>query len=628
MSRTSARDSLLAVGLGAGALLLYVSTLAPGVLEADAGEFQFAAYLAGIAHPTGYPLYLLLGWAWTHLLPFGSVAYRMNLLTAITSAVAVGLSARLLLVLLPEQTPAWMAWPAAALSAALLATSPTFWSQAIISEANPLNLALMLALLLAAFTAKGRPSRWWVVALVAGLGLAHHRTIVFLFPGVALAMFLQGRGFDQRSVPKWRRQLACAAVALLLPLLLYAYIPLRAPHTPYLRLRLGPAQELHLYDNTPAGFAGFITGTAFEGAITLRGLGQRALQGARWAVAELSPLVWLLAVVGAAYLWQRRRPEAVAILSAALLLLAFNLVYAIGDINIYYIPLYAFAALLAGAATIAIAEWLGRRWLAPATVAALALLLAVRVPAARAQALAAVPNPSPGRWPALLAAAPRDAILVSNDRNEIMPMWYYQYVERQRPDLIGLFPLIVPGPTYADIGGVLDQALASGRPVALIKPMPGLEVAYRLVDRGAYVSVLGPWQEAPQLSSDATLAGQVRLLGYDLYPEELKPGEQVTVTLYWQALQPLAMPYSSYVHVTRADGSVPFPGSDHRPGGDIYPATLWQPGQEIRDQHVLVVPQDAQPGDYRLIAGMYAYPSMRSLDGIITLGPLILGAGK
>jgi hypothetical protein len=82
------------------------------------------------------------------------------------------------------------------------------------------------------------------------------------------------------------------------------------------------------------------------------------------------------------------------------------------------------------------------------------------------------------------------------------------------------------------------------------------------------------------------------------------------------------------VHVTRADGSVPFPGSDHRPGGDIYPATLWQPGQEIRDQHVLVVPQDAQPGDYRLIAGMYAYPSMRSLDGIITLGPLILGAGK
>jgi hypothetical protein len=70
---------------------------------------------------------------------------------------------------------------------------------------------------------------------------------------------------------------------------------------------------------------------------------------------------------------------------------------------------------------------------------------------------------------------PTGAVLVSNDRNEIMPMWYYQYVEGRRLDLLGLFPLIVPGPAYADVGRVLDQALASGRPVYLIKPMAGLK---------------------------------------------------------------------------------------------------------------------------------------------------------
>ena len=51
------------------AAALYLRTLAPGVLGGDSGEFQFAAWLGGFAHPTGYPLYLLLGYLWTHLLP-------------------------------------------------------------------------------------------------------------------------------------------------------------------------------------------------------------------------------------------------------------------------------------------------------------------------------------------------------------------------------------------------------------------------------------------------------------------------------------------------------------------------------------------------------------------------------
>ncbi|NIO71864.1 MAG: DUF2723 domain-containing protein, partial [Anaerolineae bacterium] len=46
---------------------------------------------AGIAHPTGYPLYTMLGWLWSHVLPLGDVAYRMNLFSALWAAVAVTL---------------------------------------------------------------------------------------------------------------------------------------------------------------------------------------------------------------------------------------------------------------------------------------------------------------------------------------------------------------------------------------------------------------------------------------------------------------------------------------------------------------------------------------------------------
>ena len=88
-------------------------------------------------------------------------------------------------------------------------------------------------------------------------------------------------------------------------------------------------------------------------------------------------------------------------------------------------------------------------------------------------------------WQAILdEPIPEAAILLSNDRNEVMPMWYYQYVEQRRPDLLGLFPLVVTDPAYANIGRVLDQALASGRPVYLIKPMDGLGLKADLLPEG------------------------------------------------------------------------------------------------------------------------------------------------
>ncbi len=89
MKRT--RDGWLALGCSLAAGILYLRTLAPGLLFGDAGEFQVAAWTGGLAHPTGYPLYLILGWIWTHLLPLQTPAWRMNLLSALYGALAVGL---------------------------------------------------------------------------------------------------------------------------------------------------------------------------------------------------------------------------------------------------------------------------------------------------------------------------------------------------------------------------------------------------------------------------------------------------------------------------------------------------------------------------------------------------------
>jgi hypothetical protein len=199
-----------------------------------------------------------------------------------------------------------------------------------------------------------------------------------------------------------------------------------------------------------------------------------------------------------------------------------------------------------------------------------------------------------------------------------MPMWYYQYVENRRPDLLGLFPLIVTDPAYANVGRVLDQALLSNRPVYLIKPMSGLSLKANITPAGSLFRVEAVDRE-PTHHYDATLpeitlqtmdgtilTETIRLVGYDA-PEMLTPGEAITVTLYWQPVQPLSVDYTSYVHLVTGDGQG-ITQSDHRPGGAYYPSSYWQVGEMLQDQHILTAPPDALPGHYQLRVGLYFQP--------------------
>ena len=91
--RTSAVDRRLALLLVAFTLGWYTRTLPPGLLMGDPGEFQLAAWRFGLAHPTGYPLYLILGGIWQRLLAILGVepATALNLLSTIFGALTVGL---------------------------------------------------------------------------------------------------------------------------------------------------------------------------------------------------------------------------------------------------------------------------------------------------------------------------------------------------------------------------------------------------------------------------------------------------------------------------------------------------------------------------------------------------------
>ena len=669
----SPADYALAFLVGLLALVLYMRTLAPGLLGGDSGEFQFAAWLGGFAHPTGYPLYLLLGYGWTHLLRLGDPAWRMNAFSALWGGLAIGLIYLLALRVLQltiTSGPSFAVQRLAALFVALtFAVTPTFWSQAVIAEVYTLHIVFVAAVLLGLVTWAAQPSGhqnyrplYWTAAIY-GLSLAHHRSMLLLAPAIAIYLW-QNRRWDE----DWRMRfggLARALPLLLLPLLLYLYIPLRAPHVPYFEIHLSPDQTIQLYRPTVLGFVKYVTGTVFSAAIrpTSGAIAQLAV-AARFFIREVSWAGLALGLFG--MLWLARRARSLFTLTGVsfLAIVAFNLFYGIGDIYVFYIPAYLIWVIWMGLGVAALAWQLEKSITKPTNQPAnqhaahstprtlpgtmlghttrktvrllpwLACLLAFALPAWTlithyAQTDQALNNQARTTWQAIVAQPiPQDAILISNDRDEMTPLWYLQYVEGVRPDLTGLFPLIQPTAEWSDVGQVIDMARRSERPVLLIKPMPGLEIKFRLEpflpsQSGAHpersasgvegappvertlVQVLGPAVEKPPIKPHVVVfADAIRLNGYDVQPDLVSGNSELAVALYWQPLHGLQADYTTFVHLLNADGVV-VGQNDHQPGGVYYPTSLWRPGELLKDVHTLTLAPDLGRPPYTIEVGLY-----------------------
>lgn len=173
------------------ALAVLIPSLAPSIPGGhDSGEVMTCAIVLGIPHPPGYPLYSMLGHLWTYL-PIGDLAYRLNLFSAFSLALAGGFLAF---------TFSRVTHPLAGWVSALLycfAFSP--WRQGDGAEVFALHLCLLSALLMSAVmwaqSNTLRARRWWMFwgCLSFGLAAAHHHTIVLAVPGVLLYMVLSKR---------------------------------------------------------------------------------------------------------------------------------------------------------------------------------------------------------------------------------------------------------------------------------------------------------------------------------------------------------------------------------------------------------------------------------------------------
>jgi len=395
-------------------LVVYGLTLCPTVSFVDAGELCVTSRLLGIAHPTGYPIYVLLGRLFS-LIPVGTVIQRTNFLSALFAALAAFFLYLAIGSLLDrnndqETKNAILAF----FCSASFAFSTTLWSSAVVTEVYTLTALLGSILLFLTFSDLERGSL--LFAYVFGVSLTNHMSILLV--GIPCGVYLMAA----RKVPV--RRIPLVVLLFILGLSTYCYLPVRAAHAPL--MNWGDPSNLER-------FIWHVTGKQYR--VWMFNLEPAVLKANLVHLLRLLSdqytlfLLWL-PVLGL-FAARNSRPLKVVIAIFALDIL-YSLNYDIPDIDAYYIP--AFMAM-------AVASAFGLRFLFARAKRLLLLLLGVVVPLVPLTAHYYKCDMSRNRiaydYAAnYLGSIDREGLCLTNNWDIYSPCLYIQHIERKRTDVI------------------------------------------------------------------------------------------------------------------------------------------------------------------------------------------------
>jgi hypothetical protein len=240
-------DFLLAAAIGLFSLAFYIRTLAPSLLYGDMAEFQTLSYTLGMTHASGYPTQIVIGKLFTSL-PFGNIAWRVNLMSAFFGAWAV---ANLYLIV-----RLMGGWRTAALLASLaMATSVFFWRRMIVAEsygpaAGMLSLVWLSVLLWRRTDQYHFVAPWgwlFLAGLAGGLSLGIHSTVIMTGASVLVYLLLTAR---KRSA--WIGAAAGALLGLALTFAFFLFLDANDPPSSVYNTTYRP--NLDVFGLTPEEF--------------------------------------------------------------------------------------------------------------------------------------------------------------------------------------------------------------------------------------------------------------------------------------------------------------------------------------------------------------------------------------
>ncbi|MCA1570698.1 MAG: DUF2723 domain-containing protein [Chloroflexi bacterium] len=509
-------DNTVAFAAGFVALLafgIYLRTMLPSTGFWDTGEAQTVPPTLSIFHPTGFPTYAMLGWLWSQL-PIGEVAWRMNLLSGVSVAIASGLVVLISSHLIGERQRALRA-TAAGIAGAAFALASEPWENAARADVHAISILsvtivvwLLITWRAAERAGSPRAGRWLVgAALAFGLGLGVHPLIGLFSPGIALWLFVIDRAIWRR----WRLVALCV-VAVAIGIASFAYIWIRATTDPEPPL-------FYARPDTLDRFRYLVLAEQFSGLFRdfeepLADISEKWADAERVLAAQFVAPGWLLVAIGAAVVGSR----SLGTLAVLALFVAGNVFYSMnfrdGDIDRYYMPTVAVLAPLIGVALAAIATAcaqavaeVGRRLVTgldarrrlAALGGAIVLGLGALLPTASLLTGYGAHDQSQNRdadeWVAsAYALLPPNSVIVSW-WSYSTPLWHHRWVLGHRPDLTIIDERDILDEGYRTMNNAI-RAHFGERPVYVV--LPGWQRA----------SVTARWE----MSTVPTLPGFTRLL--------------------------------------------------------------------------------------------------------------------
>lgn len=157
---------------------------------------------------------------------------------------------------------------------------------------------------------------------------------------------------------------------------------------------------------------------------------------------------------------------------------------------------------------------------------------------------------------------------------------------------VGLYPVGKPGERLMAVGSGDDRVL-----LTVVKIAPREPVAY-----------------VPATRIGAVFADQIELIGYDLRTEQ----NQVRLILYWRANKKTESDYTVFVHALDASGTR-IGQVDRQPQDGNYPTSIWDAGEQVRDDYQLPITNYSITSKYVLQVGLY--PAGKPAERLLVATP-------
>ncbi len=610
--------------------ILYLITLARGLVLGDPTEYTFVANILGIAHPPGYAFITLVGKVFQTLVPFGDIPWRMHLLSAVSATLAaIFIFGTIQAISKTRHGQQNQFVLLIALFAALsVGLSADIWQHAIHANPHIITATFLIAniffltqwytnTILNSDSVSGRINWLLLFCLSAGLGVTHHPLTVFGFPAYALFIL-----WAKPTILRQGRLLLKMILTALLGLSVWLYYPIRSA--------MKPAFGSHTM-NTLDGFLDHVLGRGITESLPFFQLADQLDRlVVFWTLLRLQyalPVIFL-ALLGIIWLLVKGRKTGHHKLGL-LFVLAFlgNYLFVISlrqqDIMAYLLGPFMVVGLLAGVGLYGLLQLLQERIELERRIG-LILIVALFLLSPALQLLRNLPvislaNYSEGDdyvaqvfdW---FEGTGQEAVLL-NDWEHMTPLWYTQFVEERWPDSTDVTPRLV-STDRPWLQSVFD--FLGGGPVYLSGYRPEIVAAgFRLRPRGPFYQVVEEDHSIPPeltILDSPVSSGALEIVAYDLPQITAEAGSYVPLTL---AMRTPTGTEDFYVpNLYLGDIRYDFTTDTHL----ITPQ--WKPGEVIVERFDFALPLNLADGRYPLTIHLRNLSQDEDSGPLLTLGEL------